>query len=178
MTFSRIASEALVINLFLVHTPLFNVLIGAKEKNLYWTSLHDKNEILDPQSIITLNTKCFSFEQSIGSNPFWDKIIDATLKGRAIDPPIKLNVQGTEFQRSVWEALLKIPYGETRSYQQIASEIGRPKSVRATGSAIGKNPLSLFIPCHRVIRTDKQLGGYAWGLSIKMKLLEIETKIS
>lgn len=87
---------------------------------------------------------------------------------------IPVDVSGTPFQQSVWQALRRIPKGETRTYAQLAAEVGRPGAVRAAGSANGANHVSLLIPCHRVIRTDGSLGGYAWGLDIKAKLLQRE----
>lgn len=87
---------------------------------------------------------------------------------------IPVDVAGTPFQQSVWQALRRIPKGETRTYAQLAAEVGRPGAVRAAGSANGANHVSLLIPCHRVIRTDGSLGGYAWGLEIKAKLLQRE----
>lgn len=89
----------------------------------------------------------------------------------------KLAPQGTEFQQEVWQALLTIPCGETRSYQEVAQMINRPKATRAVASAIGKNPINYLIPCHRVIRSDGGLGGYYWGLEEKVKVLEYEKKI-
>ena len=83
---------------------------------------------------------------------------------------------GTEFQRLVWEALLAIPYGVTRSYGQIAEMIGRPRSVRAVAQAIGANHLSIFVPCHRVVGADGTLTGYAGGLPAKRALLALEGK--
>jgi methylated-DNA-[protein]-cysteine S-methyltransferase len=82
--------------------------------------------------------------------------------------------QGTEFQRAVWQALLDIPYGEQRSYAQIAAAIGQPQACRAVGSANGRNPLSIFIPCHRAVGADGSLTGYAGGVSVKRWLLEHE----
>ncbi|MFM9935361.1 MAG: bifunctional DNA-binding transcriptional regulator/O6-methylguanine-DNA methyltransferase Ada [Novosphingobium sp.] len=87
---------------------------------------------------------------------------------------IPLDVKGTAFQEAVWQELRRIPKGETRTYAQIAAAVGRPGAVRAAGSANGANHVSVLIPCHRVIRTDGTLGGYAWGLDIKAKLLERE----
>lgn len=87
---------------------------------------------------------------------------------------IPVDVHGTPFQLAVWEALRRIPKGETRTYAQLAADVGRPGAVRAAGSANGANHVSLLIPCHRVIRTDGSLGGYAWGLDIKARLLQRE----
>lgn len=91
---------------------------------------------------------------------------------RRFDLP--LDFQGTEFQKQVWQALLDIPYGETRSYGQIAQSIGNPKSVRAVGAANGKNPISIIAPCHRVIGASGALTGFAGGLEAKALLLSLE----
>ncbi len=87
---------------------------------------------------------------------------------------IPIDVQGTAFQEAVWRALQRIPPGETCSYAQIAAAVGRPGAVRAAGSANGANNVAVLIPCHRVIRSDGSLGGYAYGLDIKARLLERE----
>lgn len=85
-----------------------------------------------------------------------------------------LSPQGTEFERTVWKALQAIPYGETRSYGDIARRIGRPSACRAVGQANNRNPVGIIIPCHRVIGADGKLTGYASGLTIKQYLLELE----
>ena len=89
---------------------------------------------------------------------------------------IPLDVKGTAFQEAVWRELQRIPAGETRTYAQLAAAVGKPKAVRAAGSANGANNVAVLIPCHRVIRTGGHLGGYAYGLDIKRKLLEKEAK--
>jgi methylated-DNA-[protein]-cysteine S-methyltransferase len=88
---------------------------------------------------------------------------------------LKLDFTGTDFQKSVWQALLTIPFGETRSYAQIARQIGKPKAMRAVGAANGKNPISIVAPCHRVIGADGKLTGFAGGLDAKSHLLGLET---
>jgi AraC family transcriptional regulator of adaptative response/methylated-DNA-[protein]-cysteine methyltransferase len=92
--------------------------------------------------------------------------------GRAMTLP--LDVRGTAFQQAVWRELSRIPPGETLSYAALAARAGKPDAVRAAGSACGANPVALLIPCHRARRTDGSLGGYAYGLPIKRKLLERE----
>lgn len=89
---------------------------------------------------------------------------------------MQLDFAGTEFQKKVWQALLTIPFGETRSYAQIARQIGSPKTVRAVGAANGKNPISIIAPCHRVIGSNGKLTGFAGGLEAKACLLGIESK--
>jgi len=81
---------------------------------------------------------------------------------------------GTEFQRKVWEKVSEIPYGEQRAYKWIAEEIGNPHAVRAVGNAVGKNPVPPIIPCHRVIRSDGNLGGFSSGIALKKWLLKLE----
>jgi AraC family transcriptional regulator of adaptative response/methylated-DNA-[protein]-cysteine methyltransferase len=88
----------------------------------------------------------------------------------------KLYPIGTDFQQSVWSALQQVPIGKTTTYAHIAECIGRPKAVRAVGTAIGANPIALLIPCHRVIRTDGSLGGFRWGLECKKKILQWESE--
>ena len=87
---------------------------------------------------------------------------------------VPLDFRGTDFQRSVWEALLTIPFGETRSYAAIARHIGRPAAVRAVGAANGRNPISIIAPCHRVIGSNGALTGFAGGLDAKDYLLRLE----
>lgn len=91
---------------------------------------------------------------------------------RAFDMPIE--PKGTAFQQEVWEALLEIPYGETRTYADIAARVGRPKAFRAVGTAIGANPLLIVVPCHRVIAKDGGLGGFSAGLDVKRTLHQVE----
>lgn len=87
---------------------------------------------------------------------------------------LPLAARGTAFQQAVWQALCDIPYGETRSYSDIARTIGKPDAVRAVGAANGRNPLSIIVPCHRVIGQNGSLTGYAGGLEIKKALLALE----
>ena len=95
---------------------------------------------------------------------------------KEFDIPIKL--RGTEFQKKVWNELLKIPYGATVSYKDIAIKIGNPKACRAVGMANHNNPILIIVPCHRVINKNKKLGGYALGLDLKRRLLELEKENS
>jgi methylated-DNA-[protein]-cysteine S-methyltransferase len=89
---------------------------------------------------------------------------------------LKFDFAGTKFQKEVWQALARIPFGETRSYGEIAREIGRPKAVRAVGAANGKNPISIIVPCHRVIASNGKLTGFAGGLKTKAFLLRTESE--
>lgn len=87
---------------------------------------------------------------------------------------LNIEFHGTEFQKQVWRELQKIPYGETRSYADIAQQIGNPKAVRAVGAANGKNPISIITPCHRVVGSNGKLTGFAGGLKTKEYLLQLE----
>ena len=97
--------------------------------------------------------------------------------GEPVDFALDLDLQaGTSFQKAVWQATCRIPYGEVRTYSWIAEEIQKPKAVRAVGNALGANPLPIIVPCHRVLRSDGGLGGYSGGLHWKPKLLALEGK--
>lgn len=103
--------------------------------------------------------------------------IQSYLKGDLKEFNLQLNPKGSDFQQKVWKALLDIPYGKTISYLQLAKNIGNEKAVRAVAAANGKNPLSIIIPCHRVIGNDGSLTGYSGGLSRKKWLLEHENAL-
>jgi len=102
--------------------------------------------------------------------------LDAYFAGELIDFDIELDLRGTEFQQRVWKALLTIPYGGTRSYGQIAEQIGAPGSARAVGLANGHNPIAIVVPCHRVIGASGSLTGYGGGLDRKRTLLGLEKR--
>ena len=89
-----------------------------------------------------------------------------------------LDLRGTDFQRACWRALLAIPYGETRSYADVARAVGKPNAFRAVGMANNRNPLAIVVPCHRVIASDGTLCGYGGGLDVKRKLLELEDALT
>ena len=96
------------------------------------------------------------------------------LSGKRKNFDIEIEMIGTEFQKKVWKELLNIPYGETRSYKDIATAIGNEKACRAVGNANNKNPIAIIVPCHRVVGSNGSMTGYAGGIDIKEKLLKIE----
>lgn len=100
--------------------------------------------------------------------------LDEYFAGRRTHFDITLDVIGTPFQRAVWSALASIPFGESRSYAQLAQQLGNPKAVRAVGSANGRNPVSIIVPCHRVIGASGDMTGYAGGVERKRFLLALE----
>lgn len=99
------------------------------------------------------------------------------LAGERVAFSVPVKAQGTKFQEAVWAALQKIPFGETRSYGEIAREVGSPKGARAVGMACNRNPILLMIPCHRVVGSTGKLVGFACGLPMKQKLLQLEGRI-
>jgi len=111
---------------------------------------------------------------STSGDASWLKEIVRRVEGNAPSVDLPLDVQATAFQRRVWQELQKIPRGTTRTYTQVAKSLGKPRSIRAVARACATNPVSIVVPCHRVIRTDGSLAGYRWGLSRKQKLLERE----
>jgi AraC family transcriptional regulator of adaptative response/methylated-DNA-[protein]-cysteine methyltransferase len=148
------------------------VLIAATDKGLCSVKLGD-----DPGKLAALLTDEFSqAELREKSLPDLKRKILAFIDGEASLGRLPLDIRGTVFQRKVWDELRRIPRGETRTYTDIARAIGAPEAVRAVGSACGANPVALAVPCHRAVRTDGGLGGYAWGLERKKKLLALEKK--
>ena len=106
-----------------------------------------------------------------------EKQLKEYFKGKRTKFEIPLNPKGTEFMKKVWKELLKIPYGETRTYKEIAKKTGNSKASRAVGMANNKNPIPIIIPCHRVIGSNNKLVGYALGLDMKKYLLDLERKV-
>ncbi len=94
--------------------------------------------------------------------------------GKRKEFELEMVLKGTEFQQKVWREVAKIPYGKTVSYREIAQNVGNEKAVRAVGTAIGRNPIVIIVPCHRVIGTDGSMTGYAYGVELKRKLLDLE----
>ena len=122
-----------------------------------------------------------SLWEPMGNLSIFDSVIrwlDAYFAGKPMPVDLPLSPAGTDFQRRVWDILLTIPYGETTTYGAIAKQLGAPMSAQAVGQAVGKNPLAIIIPCHRVVGANGQLTGYAWGIERKQWLLrhEEETK--
>ena len=151
-------------------TPLGLVLIAATEKGLCSVKLGD-----DAAKLLRLLQEEFSSAELLPSDLHGLKRqISSFIKGEGNLARIPLDIRGTVFQQRVWRELRRIPHGETRSYRDIARAIGAPAAVRAVGSACGANPVALVVPCHRVLRADGAIGGYAWGVERKQRLLEIE----
>jgi methylated-DNA-[protein]-cysteine S-methyltransferase len=140
--------------------------IGITENGTAITNLYFQEEDI-PDDVIIYETELLKEAA---------KQLRSYLSGKRKNFSLPLAPSGTEFMLCVWQALQKIPYGETRSYKDIAKSINKPNASRAVGLANSKNPISIFIPCHRVIGTDGKLNGYLGGLQIKKYLLELERK--
>ena len=152
--------------------PLGVLLVAATERGICKLSLGDA-----PAPLIADLDAEFSCAERIQDDEglgYWVEVIIAYLEGwqPALDLP--LDLRATSFQLKVWRELQAIPVGETRSYSEIAAAIGKPTASRAVANACARNPVALVIPCHRIIRADKGLGGYRWGIERKRALLERE----
>jgi O-6-methylguanine DNA methyltransferase len=123
-------------------------------------------------------SKKLRFENSLSEMHGYVRELEEYFAGSRREFSFPLDLRGTEFQLVCWRALLAIPYGETRSYGDIARAVGRPTGFRAVGMANNRNPIAIVVPCHRVIASDGTLCGYGGGLDIKRKLLELEGALS
>jgi len=153
-----------------VETTLGPMLVAATEKGVCCLSFGESEE--------ELRKRFPKADLQQGGDDFQQLLDEVVAQVEAPCRPhnIPLDVQGTAFQEAVWQELRKIPEGQTRSYADIAAAIGKPKAVRAVGSANGANNVAVLIPCHRVVRSDGTIGGYAYGLEIKERLLAKEAK--
>ena len=143
--------------------------IGIADNGKGITNIYIKNKLKIEKDIEIRETKLIK-EAANQLNEYFS--------GERINFSISLDPEGTEFQHKVWNELIKIPYGETRTYKEIAEKIGNSKAARAIGMANNKNPILMMIPCHRVVGKNKSLVGYAGGLEMKETLLEIENQSS
>ena len=148
-------------------SPVGNILVAGNDEGIGFLSFLDGKNPLSPSECWQRDSEAFKsvFDQ-----------IRAYFAGELKVFNLPLAPQGTQFQQKVWQALIRIPYGETVSYQEIAWMINNPKAMRAVGGANGANPIALIIPCHRVIGKNGKLVGYGSGLEIKSFLLDLETK--
>ena len=122
--------------------------------------------------------KALQFEESATEMRLYAQELEEYFAGKRREFSFALDLRGTGFQLACWRALLRIPYGETRTYADIARAVGRPQGFRAVGMANNRNPAAIVVPCHRVIASDGTLCGYGGGLEIKRKLLELEGAVT
>ncbi len=156
-----------------VATALGQLLVAATERGVCRVALADNPRILE-QDLLAEFPEARVVQDKSGKLHGWVTVILAYLDGREPDLDLPLDIRATAFQRRVWQELQRIPFGETRSYAEVARRMGEPKATRAVAQACGKNPVALVIPCHRVVREDGALGGYRWGVERKEALLERE----
>ncbi len=154
-----------------------------KIQYVYKTPVNTLYVVASPHGLegVFFNKQSFTLVQQIGLATPAEQVLTKTInqlneyfggQRKIFDLPV--NPEGTTFQQDVWKAVARIPFGQTMAYRDIARMINKPKAVRAVGSAIGKNPLGIIIPCHRIIAADGSLGGYAGGLGVKRQLLALE----
>ena len=158
---------------------LGRVLVAATERGVCSVALGDTDSELIAALLTEYPNASIDSQDTVISpalNLWLDKVL-TQINGQKASIDLPLDIQATAFQWRVWEELRRIPLGSTRSYQEIAAAIGKPKAVRAVAGACASNHLAVVIPCHRVIREDKHLGGYRWGLERKRTLLEREKKV-
>jgi AraC family transcriptional regulator of adaptative response/methylated-DNA-[protein]-cysteine methyltransferase len=155
---------------------LGRVLVAATERGVCSVALGDSDSELSTALFAEYPNASIDSRDTVISpslNLWLSQVLDH-LSGKSPRVDLPLDIQATAFQWRVWEELQRIPLGATRSYQEIAKAIGKPKAVRAVAGACANNQVAVVIPCHRVIREDKSMGGYRWGLKRKEKLLEVE----
>lgn len=171
------SNEQKVLDLKRIETPLGTMIACADENGVCMLEFSDRTAL--PTELKQISNY-FKAQIIQGENPHFatlEKELSEYFKGQRKDFTVPLSPVGTEFQKSVWEVLRKIPYGTTKSYLEQANILGSPKSVRAVANANGLNKISIIIPCHRVIGADGKLTGYGGGIWRKQKLLELEQAI-
>ena len=152
--------------------PLGRVILAATDKGVCWLSFGDDDAKME--AALRAEFPKANVKRASADLKPWMTELHRHFAGEQPHLDLPLDVRATAFQRRVWDALLAIPYGETRSYKQVAEAIGAPRAVRAVARACATNPVAVIVPCHRVIGTDSSLTGYAGGLHRKKKLLEAE----
>jgi AraC family transcriptional regulator, regulatory protein of adaptative response / methylated-DNA-[protein]-cysteine methyltransferase len=165
----------------IVDSPLGRLLVAATERGISALYLGESDTALRtslrkeyPAASLTAEDGAVGRKRGDGSLGERVGKILAHLRGQEPHLDLPTDVQGTAFQRRVWEELRKIPYGATKTYTEVARAIGRPQAIRAVARACATNPVSVVVPCHRVVRRDGNLAGYRWGISRKQALLEHE----
>ncbi|HEY3582288.1 MAG TPA: bifunctional DNA-binding transcriptional regulator/O6-methylguanine-DNA methyltransferase Ada [Pyrinomonadaceae bacterium] len=156
----------------LVASPLGRLLVAVTERGVCAVRMGDNDSELEKDLRAEFPSATIARDDASLQETVTKVLSHLTHNEPHLDLP--LDIRATAFQRQVWEKLRAIPYGETVSYADVAKALGKPGAVRAVGRACATNPVALVIPCHRVVREDKSLGGYRWGLVCKQKLLDLE----
>jgi AraC family transcriptional regulator of adaptative response/methylated-DNA-[protein]-cysteine methyltransferase len=160
-----------------VLTPLGPMLAGATDEALHVFEFSDRRRLEKQVERLRRRLGCTFVPGHNSVLEHTGREIDAYFRGELREFTVPLAAPGTDFQRAVWDQLRRIPYGETRSYSDVARAIGRPTAVRAVARANGDNRLAVFIPCHRVVGSDGRLTGYGGGLWRKQRLLDLESRV-
>lgn len=168
----RKGGEGMQIGYTVTNTSLGKVLVAATQRGISAVYLGENERTLVEE--LHKEYKKAEIVRAADGNENWLKEVVRRVEGSAPSVELPLDVHATAFQRRVWQELQKIPRGTTRTYTQVAKSLGKPRSVRAVARACATNPVSVVVPCHRVVRSDGALAGYRWGLSRKEKLLERE----
>jgi AraC family transcriptional regulator of adaptative response/methylated-DNA-[protein]-cysteine methyltransferase len=153
-------------------SALGSVLVAASEKGVCAVSLRESDEGTE-EHLRARFPKAELTRDDVGLRPALDTVQER-IAGRGLDRPLPLDLQGTDFQREVWDQLLAIPAGSTRTYLDVAQAINRPKATRAVAQACGANPVAVVVPCHRVVMSDGSIGGYSGLPGVKKALLAAE----
>lgn len=169
----RARGRGLVVRYAIVRCALGRLLVAGTERGLCRVALADTEGEL--RAHLREELPRAELRRDAAALAPWIEALRAYLSGRRRWPRLPLDVEATAFQRAVWDALAQIPAGTTRSYAQLARELGRPRATRAVARACATNPVAIAVPCHRAVRGDGQLAGYRWGLSRKHALLALET---
>ena len=175
----RARGEGLEISWVALDTPLGPIALAATDHGLcfleFGASKHALEQRLQDEFPNAIRAEANASTTALRQ---WHEAIVATINTGANMPNLPLDIRATAFEALVWTYLRTIPAGETRSYAEVASAIGKPSATRAVANACGRNPVALAIPCHRVIRASGELGGYRWGLDKKTALLTTERQAS
>jgi AraC family transcriptional regulator of adaptative response/methylated-DNA-[protein]-cysteine methyltransferase len=170
----RRGAVAAVVRYTIADSPLGRMLIAATDKGICAIQFADSDQQLQ-QGLI----REFPFatrRRDDNAMAEWSETLSRLMQGQPTHSSLPLDIRATAFQRRVWEALQRIPRGETRSYSGVAKKIGMPKAARAVARACATNPVAVAIPCHRVVREDGEMGGYRWGIERKEQLLAMEQR--
>ena len=165
-----IETKDLQLHYSFIQTPFGEMLVASTEKSvcLIWF-MDDRNEAI---AALSKRFPGASIKEKVEDLHY--AILDFFHPDDSKWPKLNVQVQGSPFQLKVWKALLQIPFGQVTNYKNIADQIEQPNASRAVGTAIGKNPIAYLIPCHRVVQTNGQLGGYMWGIKRKSAIIQWE----
>lgn len=170
--------SGVAISVAIAASPFGTVLIAASDRGICAVAIGGDEQVLRADLRAEFPAALISDmpRRSTGALRAWIAYVVAVLNGRAVSGVVPLAPRGSDFQLQVWELLRRIPSGQTRTYAELARQLGRPSAARALARACATNPIAVLIPCHRVIRGDGDLAGYRWGIELKRRLLQREQR--